>query len=92
MAWKKIVLTSHVLHRRRKMKINQLETAIMYLANSMNKTALQDTLKVLNSDAVRCEGKNCSRQLGPGDECYSHSTARSGTIYYCLECYNRLWL
>ncbi|MDH5389620.1 MAG: hypothetical protein OEX10_00505 [Candidatus Bathyarchaeota archaeon] len=41
---------------------------------------------------VECHGQNCSKTLKAGDECYSHHTNSQATVYYCLPCYEALWL
>jgi len=41
---------------------------------------------------VECHGQNCSKTLKAGDECYSHHTNSQVTVYYCLPCYEALWL
>jgi hypothetical protein len=48
-----------------------------------------------NGGSIPCHGKNCDRALRIGDTVYAHYQQRhpsAKTVYYCLECYEGLWI
>ena len=62
----------------------------------LTKALVSRKLNGSGDKTVHCENEYCNRELKPGDTVFSHmrKSARlhSETDYYCLECYEGLWI